>query len=238
MATPVEHGDVLGEEERAGRDAEADGEQHTPVAGAQRRRPHEEHQRGRDRGERRLPSEREPVGDRGHAPDREHGEQDGAVGGGRGRRRGAEQVPPAGELAVERAPRVAARESERGGRRLEREQHEDRDADERPGARPPTPAIRAAAPARRGRAGGAPRRAPGARSGRSRRRAPATARRPRSSAASANGARKRARRAMRVALGAGDRRAGEGLVPCGRERRSRRVDHDAGTRRQGRRRGG
>ena len=206
----------------------------SPVAGAERRRPHEEHQRGRDRGERRLASEREPVGDRGHAPDREHGEQDGAVGGGRGRRRGAQQVPPAGELRSSAchvsplgSPSVVVDGSSAST-------HEDREADERPGARRPTPATCAAAPARRGRAGGAPRREHRERrSGRSRRRAPSESAATALSAASANGARKRARRAMSAVLARETDRAGEGLVPGGRERRSRRVDHEHGTRSAG-----
>ena len=43
----VEQRQVLREHERTGGDAEADGEQHLRVVGAERRRPHEEHQRGR-----------------------------------------------------------------------------------------------------------------------------------------------------------------------------------------------
>ena len=42
----VEERQVLREHERTGGDAEADGEQHLRVVGAERRRPHEEHQRG------------------------------------------------------------------------------------------------------------------------------------------------------------------------------------------------
>ena len=54
---------------------------------AERRRPDEHDERGRDRAERGVPPEREPVGDRREGPRREHGEEHRAVGHGRGRRR-------------------------------------------------------------------------------------------------------------------------------------------------------
>ena len=58
--------DVLREQERAGGDAEAATVSGLRVDGAERRRPDEEHERGRDRGERGVAPEREPVGERGH----------------------------------------------------------------------------------------------------------------------------------------------------------------------------
>ena len=230
LATPVEHGDVLGEEERAGRDAEPDGEQHAAsrwcrASTSTRRTP------ARARSRRASLAVRTPASRRSRPCTRPRAPRAGwRRRWWRGRRRGAEQVPPAGELAVERVPRVG-RSGVRAWWSTARARADDEDRERRrgPGARPTHTGQsrrrteRAERVREEGRAA-APGsdEAAGVDDARQRR-----ARRPRSAPRARTARGSAARRCHACGARAGDRRARERQVPCGRERRGRRVDDDA-----------